>query len=84
MIRENPYYFESSKYDHNKSGYVPDKERIWVSDIYKKTLVFLGIKIYKSELGGRIGHYPTSNWCFLIDKTDRPIINRYFNKEESE
>jgi len=83
MIRETPYFFETSKYDREKSAYVPNKEQVWVFGIYKKTLVSLGIHIFKSELGGRIGHYATTEWCFLIDKNQRSIIEEHF-KELSE
>ena len=63
MIREKPYFFDSNHHD-----------KIWVCDIYKKTLVKLGVKIIKSALGGTIGHFDTTAWCFLIDTKDKNKI----------
>ena len=69
MIRERPYFFEN-----NNPAYV------WVCDIYKKSLISLGINIIKSELGGRIGHFDTTSWCFLIDKNDWSKIEEAYKE----
>ena len=70
MIRESPYFFENST-----------PPNIWVCAIYKKTLVTLGIKIIKSALGGTIGHFDTTSWCFLISPEDKEKIKKEFEKE---
>ena len=80
MIRENPYYFENKTYDSESGGYIKDPLRVWVSEIYKKTLTSLKVKIHRSELGGRIGHYDSSSWCFLIDKESVSIIDAHFKE----
>ena len=74
MIREDPYFFENSKYNETVHAYFPDKTNIWVSGIYKKSLVALGVKIYRSELGGNIGHFDRTSWCFLISKEDKEKV----------
>jgi hypothetical protein len=74
MNNERPYFFENMKYNRDTSSYVKDFDNIWVTGIYKKTLVSLGIKIYRSELGGRIGYYNITAWCFLIKKEDKAKI----------
>ena len=66
MIRENPYFFENS-----------NPAYVWVCDIYKKTLVSLGVKIIKSELGGRIGHFDKTAWCFLISVDDKEKVEGF-------
>ena len=71
---KKPYFFESKKYDSESSSYVDDKERVWVWNIYKKDLVALGVEIIRSELGGKIGHYATTDWCFLIRIEDKAKI----------
>ena len=78
MIKENPYFFENKTYDKENSCYVPDKQNIWVSGIYKKTLVSLGVKVLGSELGGCIGHFATTDWCFLIAIEDKEKIKAAF------
>jgi hypothetical protein len=68
---ESPFHaFENKTYNQDTHSYTLDMGHIWVWNIYKKDLQKLGANIIKSELGGRIGHFATSDWCFLITKDD--------------
>lgn len=77
-LSKQPYFFKTKRYDPELSSYVEDTEHIWVWNIYKKDLLTLGVKIIKSELGGRIGHFATTAWCFLIHSDYMVVIEEAY------
>lgn len=79
---ESPFHMTTNQtYNQESSSYVLDMDRVWVWNIYKKDLVKLGAKIIKSELGGKIGHFSTTEWMFLISRDDYKRIRKEWKKQ---
>lgn len=79
---ESPFYMTTNQtYNQESSSYVLDMDRVWVWNIYKKDLVKLGAKIIKSEIGGKIGHFATTEWAFLISRDDYERIKKEWKEQ---